>query len=413
MTKQLDTSQITNPAVLAWAFKHVARFGCDEAVVRGLEERAVALDADLPADWPPKTTLTTAPAKSVTLEAPAAAPVTVARAAAKVAPSVQLDQPAHELFTLDRREDYDRVLRAVSRELDAPYHEAMEALDRSYKTAQSRYRTTPPTVREVLGGAGAKELDALQTAVFMLEQRDELVGRQLDAALAPVRAERVDGQGRVMLDEDFDVAALLHSPEVRERRWRAARELDQRYQNRSTWDTEDTLHLDSGIDLLASMTRPLRIAQASSAAATTGKELDAIIESDRDQRTRTRELDAAIAALTDRRAEVTGGLTKTLERHTTAVAELSAAGVRKALALQRHTPGMSLEDAAVRTLDGLGSALPLAGPDHSRTVAAQTGAGRGELDQRIRAAQGENGGDYLAALEAVTGVSLGSRIAGR
>ena len=316
-----------------------------------------------------------------------------------------LDRPVLDLFQSDRHQDLDRVVRIAARTLGIDYPEALTQLDAATQELGTVFKAGPDRTRAVLAKLGIKELDLFEDDVRLSGERDDAIVRELDASLAEVDRERLDGDGRVLLDADTDVAHLLNDPEAKERRWRQARDLDPRYRDRATWESDELLALDSGVDLVATMTRPARIAAAHQKAAGTAKELDAILESDRTTSARTRELDQVITSLEARRNQSGKDVVKQLDRSEgpPTFVELDGAAMLRAVEVYEQRGSRITLDQAAAIVSGHEL-------DDAPSVPIATGHSRADdhvaLAREIDAYQQANGVPFTDALAALTGVNL-------
>jgi hypothetical protein len=330
---------------------------------------------------------------------PAWAGVDITRSRADA--GVNLDEPLGDLFDDPAsRTQLDAVLRTMARTLDLSYEEAFTALQSSWQAGQRGELIAGPNLGDVLQAAGVKHLDAFASGCHVLEQRDQAVSVSLDAAMAPFAGDQLDAQGRVMLDSDFDVAHALNDPEESERRWRHARDLDDIYASRERWELDDRMHLDSGIDLLASLRRPLQLAEARQEAGNVARTLDHAIGSATDVAGQQRNLEAALADLQNGSAPDPGPqeqqardieVTKTLS-------QLSSTQLSAAMRSYLHE-SMSLEAAVEHA--------KAEHPDRRPPAAAEPQGDREALDQKIHTLMAEESLTYPQALENLTGVELG------
>jgi len=331
-----------------------------------------------------------------------------------------LEQPAVELLRGDDHTSLNAIVRLLSAERAISYPDALQLfMDDTQPHGEHASRRS---VGDVLGRAKVQSPeDGLRT----LQRRDELVQRTLDSALAPVTARPCDEQGRVALEQGFDISAYLHDDERRERDWRRARELKREYADREKWNADQLMFLESGCDLLAGLERPLSIAEARMKAAEVGRQLDQAIEQSRGQAQRARQLDEVIAnmrLLEQERADLQPAdpfdpgakpaPVRTLDRPDAGTSpptftELTGAKMLEAIECwDEHEHRISLDEAAARvsgyTLDSSIPEVGLPQPD------LQKGP-RGELDERIKAHCQEHGcDDYQCGLRAVTGVGVGA-----
>ncbi|HXP38207.1 MAG TPA: hypothetical protein VN817_10615 [Solirubrobacteraceae bacterium] len=312
----------------------------------------------------------------------------------------QLDRPISDLFQVDRHQDLDRILKTVVRTLGIDYGEALTQLGAAADELGTLYKSAPDKTRAILSKIGIKELDLFEDDVRLSGERDDAIVRELDASLAEVDRERLDGDGRVLLDADTDVAHLLNDPEAKERRWRQARDLDPRYRDRGTWESDELLALDSGVDLVATLTRPARIAAAHQKAAGKAKELDAILESDRTTTARTRELDQAIGKLEAARNGRRSDLKQLDDGDAVTFVSLPGAKMLEAIdCWERRGKRISL-DAAAAIVSGREL-------NDAPTVPIENGAtGEDALALQIADYQQANDVPYTDALAAVTGIRL-------
>jgi hypothetical protein len=391
-TIDFDASWVTSPKVLEFGLKAAIAAGNDKARA-SLEARAVELDC---ADLIP------------------AAPATPPRKPAP-APTKLLEQAPEAIMQADNHVTLDRVLRTLALDQGISYIDALDSFQRRTKAARERMRLTPLTLGEVIGETGVKDLERFDRDCQMVTERDEAVTRQLEADLVPVKAQKVNEQGQVLLGEDFDAAAYLHDDERRERAWRAARTLSADYGDRRRFDETDVMLLEGGVSLLATLERPAQIAKAHEGAGELARTLDNIIESDRTTTARTKELDQAVAALELQR-DVAGDTTKTLDDGVPAAFHaLDGDAMVRAIRLWESRPGTTLEQASteIAQLDRpavsvTGPAIPLAGTPYPDI--GGMGDGHRELDGRIRAEQA-NGLSFADAFAKVTGVAIAPNVA--
>jgi hypothetical protein len=312
-----------------------------------------------------------------------------------------LDQPISDLLQVDRHQDLDRVVRIAARTLGIDYGEALTQLGAVTDELGTLYKSAPDKTRAILSKIGIRELDLFEDDVRLSGERDDAIVRELDASLAEVDRERLDGDGRVLLDADTDVAHLLNDPEAKERRWRQARDLDPRYRDRGIWESDELLALDSGgVDLVATLTRPARIAAAHQKAAGKAKELDAILESDRTTTARTRELDQAIGSLEAARNGRGRDVKQLDDGDPVTFVSLPGGKMLEAIdCWERRGKRISL-DAAAAIVSGREL-------DDAPTVPIETSAtGEDALALQIDAYQQANEVSYTDALAAVTGIQL-------
>jgi hypothetical protein len=303
-------------------------------------------------------------------------------------PEVKLDAPIAELLDPSARERLDVVVRTLARQLDLSYP---DSLDRLRRGADSQSRLDGALVR---CGVKPTLLDSFQDNLRALEGRDAAVMTVLDQEMERLPETQLDAQGRLVLDRDFDVAQLLHDDEERERRWRRARDLDPRYVDRLAFDREDVMYLEAGRDLVGGLERPVRLAEALRTAENAGRQLDAALASADSSAARQRLLegvlpDSAEAVDEQDKASVTRLLSS-----------LSSDQLSTTLDLYLHD-GRTLESAAAEARE--------VHPDRPRPAPEQDGEsdGRSELDDQVRSyALEHTGGDYVRALEQMTGASL-------
>jgi hypothetical protein len=322
------------------------------------------------------------------------------------APTLALDQDPRDLMTNPaRRGQLDALVRALAAETGATYPEALDKLHGAHAEAEATSLWSGPvTLERVAKAAGVQELAAFTTDVETFQRRDQEVVRLLDTASAALYAQPVDDRGRVLLDADFDIARLLHDPEARERRWREARELNNTYADRERWESDDLLHLEAGRDLLSTLSRPVRLAEARREADGQVRHLDAALQSASTASERAKALDAALA-----------GEVRTLdepsEPRDQEAQRVEAARLLGALTSEQlHASldgflkdGLSLENAVAQAT----SAHPSA-PTGSDLASDDRVTARAELDAQVRRViEAVPGMDYRRALERVTGVTFG------
>ena len=406
MPAKYDTRWIKTPEVLKRLID-VADGAVPHQWRESLEIRAIELDAEgvIPASWSSDE------------------PVSVPSPRATSTPQVSLDTPARELE--QNHEVLDRMLRVLARTLDCDYVTALEKWTNASKSQHELYKNPGEvdTARGVLKHAGVKELDTFGHDLQMTLDRDIFVGRRLEADLMAVKDEPTDADGNVLLEQGFDLPALLHSDEKKERRWRAARALNPAYANREHWEADDLLHLESGVDLLRTLERPAKLAAARKGASDLAIQLDQIIESDHSSTVRVRELDTAIShltAITAERAAAVSGV-KTLDQPTPTrtraptFVELTAGEMVEAIVhYEERGKRISLDEAAAVVagfqLDGAPASIPLVGPS-----LPNVSTGGGELDRAVAAHQAAHGcasSGYGCALKALTGIDVGGGVAG-
>jgi hypothetical protein len=313
-------------------------------------------------------------------------------------PEVKLDEPVGDLFGPSERERLDVVVRTVARTLDVDY---VTALDRLRSGADSHTRLEGALVRS---GVKSFQLDQFGENLRTLEARDGAVGTVLDQEMAQLaETQQLDAQGRVVLDTtNFDVAHLLHDDEQRERRWRRARDLDPRYVDRLTFDREDVLYLEANRDLVAGLERPVQLAEARRTAENAGRQLDAALAVADGPAARQRALESAL----------TGSRVELAPDPAGPVNDQDATSVKRLLTgltpdQIQHTMDQYLH--AGRTLESAAQEAREVFPEQPRPEPQSEGEGdqRSELDEQVRLyALEHTGGDYVRALEALTGAAL-------
>jgi hypothetical protein len=338
----------------------------------------------------------------------------------RTATTALLDQPATHLMSLERRADLDRVVRGLAADQDIDYGSALARFEDVAKAGREEFRSKPQSVGQTLGRAGVKSLDAFEADVKTLEQRDQMVARQVELEQAEHGAEAVDSMGRVRLAAGIDPLALKRDELACERRWHAAKSLDRQYESRATWEADDAMYLDAGYDLLRTLEQRPVAAAAQQRARTAAEALDAAAAAGRPAVAEIRALDQAAAALSARREAVAHGSAepvKALDREDGPVdfLDLSGQQMLDALGLYGHARAegnpISLDTAAEQIASGSAqieaakakAAIPAARPDDPGITTP-----RGELDARVRSWMASHPGtNYLEALTAVTGVGLG------
>lgn len=304
-----------------------------------------------------------------------------------------LDSPAHALFAdPSRRADLHTVIRTIALATGDSYPDALTRAQETWEDLREAAGTGPVTLRRVLGGAGVKhrQLDGALTDMRTLEARDDRARQLLSQAAQPLSAERLDSRGRVLLDSGFDVPALLHDPEARERRWREARKLDRAYQDRSRWEEDDALHLESGLDLLATLTRPVLLAEARRRADSAIRMLDAAIHAAEGPDSRARALDAA-----------------PFDAHLSLDAAAPDASAAAGLG-QLDSPQLSAAVNGYRQGLSLSAAVAQATAPHPTAAPAGGFPERAELAARMRQLQSADPDlDVLTALERACGLRFG------
>jgi hypothetical protein len=340
-------------------------------------------------------------------------------AASKKGSTITLDTPAAQLFEAENRVEFDRRLRALSRSRGMDYASTLQLVTDRDKAMRELMRSEPHSIGQLFAQSGVKELNAFEHEVQLLAQRDSAVTRCLDSSLAPLKQQKVDPQGRVELDQAFNVSAYLHDPERKDRNWRRARDLRPEYADRERWEQDELMYLEAGCDLLAGLERPARVAAAHAQAEDIAQKLDGIIELEMDQQARARQLDQVIGELQDRREEVTSSTappTKELDRPVRdkppTFVELTANEMT--LALERYDAGgVSLDEAAAQV-----ASIPFAktaqdadfGPG-ARTAGVSDvnyADDRAGLHTSIQAYMKAHGVQYMEALTALTGVATDS-----
>ena len=163
-----------------------------------------------------------------------------------------LDQPIAGLFEHDQ--DLHRTLTAICVGLgegQRAYPKVSDALHKGVGELGGR-----ASVREALGFANLwPETDKVTEHLHLLERRDEELVTLEQEAFAALPEQRVDGLGNVLLDQAADHGLLLTDAGEFERRLARGRRLDNgRYagpKGREAFAADDRLHIESGIDLLA------------------------------------------------------------------------------------------------------------------------------------------------------------------
>lgn len=231
-----------------------------------------------------------------------------------------LDGPVGALFAFDYSSDREqamanrgrlnRVVRTISHETGLSWVDAMSKL-------QDGFAQTGPdaSVRHALEAANVSVSDTFADTVRLLDRRDQEVAAEAARETANLPQERVDPQGRVLLDTDAR-AALRNDPRVQEERLERARRFDpDRYggePGRARFLDEDRSMADANRDLVRTLEFPLELAAARNRVANVARNLDAAIAAGHDHRSKVRLLDAEVGAAMARRAAaaaqpVTGG----------------------------------------------------------------------------------------------------------
>ncbi|HXB16398.1 MAG TPA: hypothetical protein VNV44_11725 [Solirubrobacteraceae bacterium] len=337
-----------------------------------------------------------------------------------------LEEPAAVMLGPDRQVELDRVVTVAARQLGRDYLDVLQELqdaavaDRQMLKGEpvgpGEWKSERTTLGGLLGQVGVKQLDAVEQDSRLLAERDTAAQRTLDAGLAPVRDLDVDGQGHVLLDKDADVVTLLRDENTRERRWRRARELDaHNYGDRETFDREDMMLLEAGLDLVATLERPATVRAAHEAAAATARELDQVIDANAAKRSRLFTLDSAISTLEAERELADNGTPATSRPRRDrppAFVELTAPEMLKALeAYKAADKTVTLDQAAAQVagfeLDDAAplAAIPTIGPRYDGPGGISYP--ESDLDARIKQHVQEHGCDnYLCGLNAITGGTI-------
>ena len=359
----------------------------DQSVARRhLIARAKALGAAdlLPAEWggPPRAPATRPSGEPVGLDASPAA-----------------------LFDPGRRRELDTVVRAVALSTGSDYPGALGALRGAWEDVRAEIGMGAVTLARVAERAGVRALDSLAQDINTLQSRDAEAVKMLDAATSALPARRVDGQGRVLVEQGFDLPHYRRDDEAQERDWLCARALDRGYESRETFDETNLAWAGAGLSLVRSLERPVEVAGAHRDAEGSVRALDAAIGAAEDAEGRKRALETVIggartldtrpASSTDQQvrdqqvARTLGGLT---------ARQLDAA-------LDGYLRGgMSLEASVAQATSLHAGPAPAAEPTQEEDP-------RRVLDTHARALMAADESlTYLDALQAVTGVDLGPRL---
>ena len=215
-----------------------------------------------------------------------------------------LDQPIGPLFERDR--DLYRTIDAVCVALGEGRRAWPKVLDAMHKGAGELGGRV--SVREALAfGNVWPEADRVNEHLHLLERRDEELFTLEQAAVAALPEQRVDGMGNVLLDQDADHGLLLTDAGEFERRLARGRKLDDgRYggpQGRDVFRADDRLHIESGIDMLATGERNAGIRTVRARTEQRRIELDQAIAAGHDHASKRRLLDAEVAKARAARVE--------------------------------------------------------------------------------------------------------------
>jgi hypothetical protein len=326
--------------------------------------------------------------------------------------ATKLDESAGAMLNdSTRHRELDATIRAAMRQAGSDdYVSTLEAFRTAYQDARESPGIGVASLSRVLSTTGVRKLEAFETDCRTLERRDVEVRRTLDAAMAPVRQERLDAQGRVALDDDFDLPRYRRDDEAQERDYLAVRRLDRAYEQRSAFDDANIAFAEAGLSLRKTIERPLALAQARQEAATVAMTLDEALRAGGTASERRKLLDAAIERLDGPSATVQPSVRAPGVRmldgdeqqaRDVAVAErlheLTAMQLDRALHLYLHD-AVSLEAAAeAARREFPDTARPTAAPAPDEPVLDE----RAMLDQRVRAHAAEHQLSYADALDAV------------
>jgi hypothetical protein len=161
------------------------------------------------------------------------------------------------------------------------------------------------TLAKVLGDEGIHNLDQIDVDLRTLDRAESA----RTAAYAQAKAlddDQLTPTGNVRLTaEPEEVARWLEDPVAREARYRTARGFDPRYEDQATgrqaWIADDRMQLDVGVDLLKTLGRKVKLAQALAPAQRLDRMVDRAWRAGSDPGERVKLLDAAIG---EHRAEL-------------------------------------------------------------------------------------------------------------
>jgi Mu-like prophage I protein len=332
----------------------------------------------------------------------------------------------------DDHQALDLVLRCLSRETGSSYVDALAAWQTAERAEHEHFKTAPATVATVLRRTGVRDLDSFAGDLKLLERRDAAVLKTLEGAQTQLAGQRLNGQAQVLLDDGFDVAELLHNDLELERRWRRARKVAGGYEDRARWHADDLLHLESGVDLCATLERGPQVAAAHEQVTATIRELDAALDANVEPRKRAKQLDAALTAMTSERERVSvsdpfdpdakpAPTVRELEQgeRPERISDLSIPGIERAtqLLLEGHSYDDAIQLAAGFAVAGGGfggrvgpgprEAILKATPDAE--IPATAPGPHDELNEQVLEYQKAHPGTpYTDAFSAVSGVSLGA-----
>jgi hypothetical protein len=191
--------------------------------------------------------------------------------------------------------NHDASLNKLVKALSASPEEFPNTLDRWVRWVGDA--SPNATVAGVLRANGVHQLEAVDQDVKTLD-RAASAKTEAYARASSQDTDRVDPFGRVLFNGDANIGRLLHDPVEGENRYRAARGYDERYQHpetgRAAWDDDDRTMLDSGIDLLATLQRPQRVAAKLAPAQRLDRQLERAWSAGSDPGERKKLLDAAV-----------------------------------------------------------------------------------------------------------------------
>src|SRR5258708_7822335 len=128
----------------------------------------------------------------------------VEKAALRLGVPTLPESPA-ALFDPGRRRELDTVVRAVALSTGSDYPGALGALRGAWEDVRAEIGMGAVTLARVAERAGVRALDSLAQDINTLQSRDAEAVKMLDAATSALPARRVDGQGRVLVEQGFDL----------------------------------------------------------------------------------------------------------------------------------------------------------------------------------------------------------------
>lgn len=167
------------------------------------------------------------------------------------------------LYEYRNRRLLDRVVRALSIELDLDYPAALAELESLAARAADlagHGDATALNLRTVLTTPGsAVTLDRFEDDVAAIgaDTTESARAVLLDKSLPePVPGERDESGGKVLLDDDADRGRLLADPVAVERQFQRARQLSDEYSRaggREAFEADLRQYVEAGLDLVASL----------------------------------------------------------------------------------------------------------------------------------------------------------------